>query len=170
MRYAVLAIASALLVATETTVIPYIAIRGVAPDIVMSFVILVGMLAGRGDAVFVGLIAGLFEDGSSGQFLGLFMATRLIVGYIAGTFHRKVFQDWIIVPMILVFLGGFLGGSLHIFLLVSFGVPVVLSGATLRMVMLQAAYSAAMTPVLLRIARWLLDICAKHMRERQRFM
>lgn len=150
MKHFILAVVGGLAVVVETSVAPYVSIHGVKPDIVMVYVVLVGMLGGAKDAGFVGLVAGLLEDVSSGQFLGLFILTRVVTGLAAGLSYEKVFQDRVVVPVVLVFLGGILGGVVHLFLLSSFGVPLSVSPATLRVVLCQAAYSAAIAPLALR--------------------
>lgn len=149
MRHWALGILSVLMVAVETTVIPYISIRGIGPDIVGAFVVLVSMLNGRQDGLFVAVVAGVTEDVSSGQFLGLFTVVRLVIGYLAGASYQRVFQDWAIVPVILVFLAGFIGGCLQVFLLASFGVPFGSYRTVLGAVVFQAAYSALVSPLLM---------------------
>ena len=151
MRYWALAVLSVLMVAFETTVVPYVSIGGIGPDVVGSFVALVSMLNGRPDGLFVAVVAGSMEDMSSGQFLGLFTVVRLVIGYLAGASYQKVCQEWAPVPMILVFLTGFIGGCLQVFLLASFSVPFASYQAALGAVTFQAAYSALLSPVLMRI-------------------
>jgi len=150
MRYWVLAALSVLMVAVETTVIPYISVSGIGPDIVGSFVALVSMLNGRQDGLFVAVAAGFMEDMSSGQFLGLFTVVRLVIGYLAGACYQKVFQEWVLVPMVLVFVTGFVSGCLHVFLLASFGVPFGSYQVVLGAVIFQAAYSALLSLFLMR--------------------
>ncbi|MEW5865477.1 MAG: rod shape-determining protein MreD [Bacillota bacterium] len=149
MKHFILAVIAGLAVVVEASVAPYVSIHGVKPDIVMVYVVLVGMLGGAKDAGFVGFFAGLLEDVSSGQFLGLFILTRVITGLAASLSYEKVFQDRVVVPVALVFLGGVFGGVLHLFLLSSFGVPLSVSPASLRVVLCQAAYSAAIAPLAL---------------------
>ncbi len=151
MRYWALAILSALMVAFETTVIPYISIGGIGPDIIGSLVALVSMLNGRQVGLFVAVVAGLMEDVSSGQFLGLFALVRLAIAYLAGAAYQKVFQEWVLVPMMLVFVTGFVGGCLQVFLLASFGVPFESYRVALSAVVFQAVYSALLSPLVMRI-------------------
>ncbi len=151
MRYWALAILCILMVAIETTIIPYVSIRGIGPDIVGSFVTLVSMLSGRPDGLFVAVVAGVLEDISSGQFLGLFTVVRLVIAYLAGISYQKVFQDWALVPIIFVFAMGFIGGCLQVFLLGSFGVPFESYQIVFGTVVFQAAYSALLAPFLMRI-------------------
>ena len=151
MRYWALAVLCILMVAVETTCVPYISIRGIGPDIVGSLVALVSMINGRPDGLFVAVVAGLLEDMSSGQFLGLFTVVRLVVGYLAGASYQKVFQDWVFVPMILVFIMGLIGGCLQVFLLASFGVPFESYQLVLSAVIFQAVYSALLAPLLMHI-------------------
>ena len=153
MRYWALAILSALMVAFETTVSPYISIGGIGPDIIGSLVALVSMLNGRETGLFVAAAAGLMEDMSSGQFLGFFTLVRLAIAYLAGAAYRKVFQGWLLVPMILVFVSGFVGGCLQVFLLASYGVPFESYRVALTAVVSQAAYSALLSPLVMRITR-----------------
>ncbi|NLG79376.1 MAG: rod shape-determining protein MreD [Firmicutes bacterium] len=166
MRRLLLLCAGTLLVVLETTVVPYVAIQGTKPDLVLILVVLVGLLSGWKDAAFVGLFTGFIEDAWSGQFVGLFMLTRTVVGIGAGFSYARVFQDSVIVPIALVFLGGVVGGVLHSFLLSSFGVPLPLSMASLRMVLGQALYSAVLAPILLKgVTR--LDLYVRRASERR---
>ena len=139
------------MVAVETTVIPYISVGGIGPDIIGSLVALVSMLSGRQVGLFVAIVAGLMEDMSSGQFLGLFTIVRLAIAYLAGAAYQKVFQEWALVPMVLVFVTGFAGGCLQVFLLASFGVPFESYRVALSAVVFQAAYSALLAPLVMRI-------------------
>ncbi len=151
MRGLVLALVGALAVALEASVVPYVSVCGARPDIVLAYVVLIGMLAGTKEAALVGLVVGFFEDASSGQLIGLYMLTRMAVGLAAGLSHKRVFQERVVVPVALVFLGGLFGGAIHLFLLSSFGVPLAASPAALRMVAFQALYSAAIAPLVLRV-------------------
>lgn len=166
MRYLLLLATGALLVVLETSVAPYVVIQGVKPDLVVILVVLVGMLYGWRDAAIVGVVTGFVEDACSGQFLGLFMLTRAIVGIAAGVSYARVFQDRVVVPVALAFLGTVIGGSLHIFLLSSFGAHLPVSIATLRAVFGQALYSAALAPILLGVVTRL-DLYARRMAERR---
>jgi rod shape-determining protein MreD len=151
MRYCALVILSAFMVAVETTVIPYICIGGIGPDVIGTFVALVSMLSGRPIGLFVAVVAGLLEDMSSGQYLGLFTLVRLAIACLAGASYQKVFQEWAVVPIIIVFVTGFVGGCLQVFLLASFGVPFESYRVALSAVVLQAAYSALLSPLVMRI-------------------
>lgn len=167
MKHFILAVVGGLAVVVEMSVAPYVSIRGVKPDLVMVYVVLVGMLSGAKDAGFVGFFTGLLEDASSGQFLGLFVLTRVATGLAAGLSYEKVFQDRVVVPITLVFLGGVFGGVLHLFLLSSFGVPLSVSPATLRVVLAQGAYSAAIAPLALSgVMR--VNLCARRTANRRR--
>ncbi len=151
MRYRALVILSAVMVALETTVIPYISIGGIGPDIVGIFVALVSMLSGRQDGLLVAVVAGFMEDMSSGQFLGLFSVVRLVIAYLAGASYQKVFEEWVLVPIVIVFVTGLAGGCLHVFLLASLGVPFGSYRVALSTVIFQAAYSALLSPLVMSI-------------------
>ncbi|MGE5587453.1 MAG: rod shape-determining protein MreD [Clostridia bacterium] len=166
MRHLLLLLAGAVLVLLEMTVAPHVAIQGVKPDLVLVLVVLVGMFSGWKDAAIIGLGTGFVEDACSGQFLGLFMLTRTVVGVAAGLSYARVFQDRVIVPIVLVVLGGVAGGVLHCFLLSSFGVPLTLSLSTLRTVVGQALYSGALVPVMLKVVTRL-DVYAKRVSRRE---
>ncbi|NLS44451.1 MAG: rod shape-determining protein MreD [Firmicutes bacterium] len=146
MKYWILGAMSVLIVAVGTTVIPHISINSIRPDIVGSFVVLMSMLSGRQDGVFVAVITGFLEDMVSGQYLGLYTVTRLIIAYISGVTYQKVFQDWVLVPIILVFVMGLAGGCIQVFLLASFGMPFGSFWTVLSTVIFQAMYSALLSP------------------------
>ena len=167
MKYWALALLCVLMVAVETTIIPYISIRGIGPDIVGSFVALVSMLGGIPDGLFVAAIAGFLEDMSSAYYVGLFTFVRLAIGYLAGMSHQRVFQDWFVVPVFLVFITGFIGGCLQVFLLSSFGVPFGSYQAAVSAVLCQAVYSALLAPLLMRLT-CRLDAYVQRISERRR--
>ena len=153
MKYWILLILCILMVAFTTTVVPYVTIGGISPDIVGSFVVLVSMLSGRETGLFVAGITGVMEDMISGQFLGLFTFVRLIVAYLAGATYRKVFQEWLVVPMALVFSAGIIGELLQLFFLVSYGVTFRLHQGIIVRIILQATYSSVLSPLILYVVR-----------------
>lgn len=165
MRLFLLICTGVLLIVLEITVSPFVATQGARPDLVCAFVVIAGMLLGWKDAAVVGLVTGFVEDACSGQFLGLFMLTRAVVGMGAGLSYAKLFQDRIVVPVAMVFLGGIVTGLLEGFLLSSFGVPLEFSLAGLRIVLAQAVYSAVLAPVFLKVVTWL-DLSARRASER----
>ncbi|HAV21726.1 MAG: rod shape-determining protein MreD [Bacillota bacterium] len=167
MRYWALGILTVLVVVLETTAIPYISIGGIGPDIVGSLVTLVSMLSGREMGLFVALVGGVLEDVSSGQFLGLFVLVRGVVACLAGMAYQKVFQEWVLVPVILVFGAAVAGGILQVFLLASFGVPFESYRMALSTVVFQAVYSALLSPIVMRIISTL-DAFVSSVLERRR--
>jgi len=166
MRPFLLICAGVLLVVLEITVSPFAAVQGARPDLVCAFVVIVGMLLGWKDAAVVGLVVGFVEDACSGQFLGLFMLVRAVVGMGAGLSYAKVFHDRIVVPVAMVFLGAVATGLMESFLLSSFGVPLGFSLASSRMVLAQAVYSAVLAPVFPKLVTWL-DLSARRASERR---
>ncbi|MCR4401831.1 MAG: rod shape-determining protein MreD [Firmicutes bacterium] len=166
MRNLLLLLAGAVLVLLEMTVVPHIALQGVKPDLVLILVVLVGTYSGWRNAALAGLATGFIEDACSGQFLGLFMLTRTVVGIGAGLSYARVFEDRVIVPTVLVILGGVVGGVLHCFLLSSFGVPMAVSVSAFRMIVGQALYSGLLVPITLRVVARL-DARAKRVLERR---
>ncbi len=154
MKHAMLAAVGVLFVLIEVSVAPYASIRSIRPDIVLAYVVIVGIVAGPVEAGVVGLAAGFVEDACSGQFLGLHMLTRVVVAFASGLAHDLVFQDRTAVPVVGVFLGAIASGVMNLFLLSSFGVRLPVSAAALRMVLCQAFYSAALAPLVsLLVAR-----------------
>ncbi len=79
-----------LLVPLHTTVLPHIALWGVAPDVGLVVAVLIGLLAGELEGLLVGLAIGWLLNIYSAGELWLSLLTKGGAGLLAGVFGRQV--------------------------------------------------------------------------------
>lgn len=77
-----------LLVALQTTLIPFLSVANIIPDILLIWVVYTALQSGQIPATVLGFSAGLFVDLLSGQFLGLSALSKTVVGFAAGYFFN----------------------------------------------------------------------------------
>lgn len=87
----------------QTTLIPYIAISGVQPDLVLMVVIAYAFMGGSLRGSVVGFVSGLLQDLLMGFNLGFSAGAKTIIGYLAGLMQRSVLLDSVFLPAFSVF-------------------------------------------------------------------
>lgn len=85
-----------LLVALQTTLIPFLSVANIVPDILLIWVVYTALQSGRISATILGFCAGLLIDLLSGQFLGLSALCKTVVGFSAGYFYHENKVDFTI--------------------------------------------------------------------------
>lgn len=110
----------------QTTVLHFLQIGGVKPDLLLIIVILAAVMRGKRMGAGLGFIYGLLEDLLVGKYIGLQALTKMLTGYFIGRLERRIFSDNVFVPVVvgalgtlihsvLVFLALFLVGKFHVF-------------------------------------------------------
>lgn len=99
MKIVVYACAIAALVAIHATVLPYVSVWGVKPDIGLVAVCLIGFLAGELEGLVVGLFLGWAMSLFSAADLAASMVAKGSVGFLAGLAGRQMAQ---VTPLVLV--------------------------------------------------------------------
>jgi hypothetical protein len=89
----------AALVAVHTTVLPYVSVWGVKPDIGLVAVCLIGLLSGELEGLIVGLFVGWAMSLFSATDLAASMVAKGSAGFLAGLAGRQVAQ---VTPLVLV--------------------------------------------------------------------
>lgn len=77
------------LLVMQATLIPFIALAGVTPDLLLIFVIVIALREGQIPGTIAGFIIGLIADIVTGDFLGLGALTKTIAGFTAGYFYNE---------------------------------------------------------------------------------
>lgn len=85
-----------LLIALQTTLIPFLSVSNIIPDILLIWVVYTALQSGQITATVLGFCAGLFVDLLSGQFLGLSALCKTVVGFSAGYFFNENKVDFTI--------------------------------------------------------------------------
>lgn len=89
-QYARYAVALILLLVVHTTVIPFISLAGVTPDVLLIFTVVIALREGQIPGTIAGFIIGLMSDIAIGDFLGLGALTKTLAGFTAGYFHNEM--------------------------------------------------------------------------------
>ena len=105
-----------LIVAFQTTLLGYIRIYGVKPNLILVFVICAALLNGKWEGTIVGLISGLVLDIASGAMLGFHALLCMYVGLLAGLIHKYVFRENYIIVVLMTFLISLVYGWVFFFL------------------------------------------------------
>lgn len=124
---------------------------GTVPDLGLWVALGYGLAFGRRDGFWAGALAGLLHDFAIGQHLGVALAVKAGLGWLAGVLEGRVFKENLIILALFGAAGG-AGFELAYGLgLRAAGVPVALA-ATWRQVLAPAAlWSAAGLPVVYRL-------------------
>jgi rod shape-determining protein MreD len=82
----------------QTAVFPHLAVFGLKPDVLMVVVVCWALLYGPAEGFVAGLAAGLVQDLTFGQYIGLFALAKTLVGFGVGVVAGKIFRETIWVP------------------------------------------------------------------------
>lgn len=95
MRYKVITFtASIFLIALiQTTILNYISVFNVKPNLLMIFVIAVALLRGNVEGAVVGFFCGLVQDATSGSIFGLYTLLGMYTGLIIGSVNKRLYRE-----------------------------------------------------------------------------
>ena len=78
-----------LLFIAQMTLIPFISIGGVTPDLLLIWLVLTALRRGQIEATVSGFVVGLLQDIVSTKFLGLAALAKTVAGFVVGYFHNR---------------------------------------------------------------------------------
>jgi len=129
-----------------------LSIGGVGPDLVLTFIICVGVIAGPETGAATGLLCGIFEAGQLGsEGLGALLVSRLVAGLGAGYLGARVFSANIIAPLLCAAVATLMAEGAYFLMS-----PYPLFGAWLRDVLLEAVYNGVAALAVHRGLAWVL--------------
>ncbi|OPY55931.1 MAG: rod shape-determining protein MreD [Pelotomaculum sp. PtaU1.Bin035] len=134
----------------QTTILEYIALYGVKPDLVMLLVIFNGFLLGPREGAFLGFAGGMLEDLFSGSYIGLNALSNMVAGYFAGACGERFYKENTLVVSGVAFVSTAVGLSVNYLLLLYLNIHVPLFHALLRVVVPTALYTALLVPFLFK--------------------
>lgn len=138
-----LLIAVALLL--EQTVLNFLRVAGVKPDLVLLLIVFNGMLKGSREGGYWGFVAGLVQDLAGGYYIGLNALNKLLAGYAAGLVEVRVYKESLLVAAVVVWGASMVSGSATFLLLLVLGVAVTPLDAFLRVVFPLAVYNSLLS-------------------------
>ncbi|MCL6451582.1 MAG: rod shape-determining protein MreD, partial [Acetobacteraceae bacterium] len=137
-----------LAVVLEQGVLPFVAWRGVKPDLTLILAVLAGLVFGSRAGATVGACAGLLQDLHLGRYLGLAATGHMAAGFLAGLAERRLFKENLWVPLLAGGLATVVNEGVTLLLLRLVGTRLAFGPALVRVVLPSALYNALLTPVL----------------------
>ncbi|HEY3314394.1 MAG TPA: rod shape-determining protein MreD [Bacillota bacterium] len=137
----------------QLTVVPFVAVHWVKPDLILVVAILGGLLYGPNYGAVAGLFGGLLEDLFIGHYIGLFGLTRMLAGFLAGLVETRVYREPFLVPMATSFAATLVGETILGLLLKAFGANPSLGKTFTNVILPAAVYNAIIAPIVYRPLR-----------------
>ncbi len=131
----------------QSTVLEFVTVMGVKPDLVMLVVILNGFLLGTRQGAFLGYAAGMVEDLFTGSYIGLNALSKMVAGYLAGAAGRRLYRENTLVATGVTFFSAFIGYIINYILLLFLHIEVLPFYAFLRVILPAAVYTCLLTPL-----------------------
>jgi rod shape-determining protein MreD len=131
----------------QSTVLDYVAILGIKPDLVMLIVVLNGFLLGTREGAFLGYAAGMVEDLFAGSYIGLNALAKMAAGYLAGMAGLRLFRENTLVATGVAFFTTLAGSFINYLLLLYLKVEVLPFYAIVRVIIPVAVYTSLLTPL-----------------------
>lgn len=139
-RYVVIAI---LLLVIQATVVPFIALAGVTPDLLLIYVVIIALRKGQITGTVAGFTIGIATDVVSGDFLGLGALAKTIAGFVAGYFYNELNPEHVLVHYRFLFVIA-VAGLVHSIVYYAFllqGLPVSVTDTLFRYMIGSTVYT-----------------------------
>ncbi len=95
-QYLRYSIATLLLLILQTTIVPFVSIANIVPDIMIVWIVYVAIKLGQIPATIIGFIVGIAIDLVSGHFIGLSALSKTVAGFFSGYFYNENKIDYTI--------------------------------------------------------------------------
>lgn len=92
------------IVLLQSTLINYIAIFNVKPNLVVIFIVSIALLRGNVEGACLGFFAGLTQDMLSGKAVGPFALMGMYTGLIIGSVNRRLYRENFLVCIFFTFI------------------------------------------------------------------
>lgn len=123
-------------------------IYGVKPDLVLLLVIFNALLQGHREGAFMGFFAGLIEDLLIFGWPGLNVLVKMAAGYLAGLGKNSLYQDNLLVVIIISWTVTLAAQMLYYLLLLYMQIQVTPALAMFQVMLPVATYNAILVPLL----------------------
>jgi rod shape-determining protein MreD len=143
-----------LLVVLHTAVFPQLRVFDVAADVLLLAGITAGVAGGPDRGAAVGFVAGLLADCFLQTPFGLSALVYCLVGWGVGSFQTRILHATWWIPMLTAAVASVAGVLLFIALGAVMGQEQLLAWGDVRIMGVTALWSAALSPVVLRVLRW----------------
>jgi rod shape-determining protein MreD len=138
----------ALAIVLQSTLLHWVAVRGVIPDLGLIVLVFVAIRRGSMTAQLSGFASGVVEDVLSLSPLGFHAFIRTVVGFLYGLTEGSIFVDPILMPVILIIIATLLKALISSLLVVFLSIPaagfIVFTGP----LWIELGYNAVLAPFL----------------------
>lgn len=93
-----------LIVLLQTTLLDYIKVYNVKPNLILIFIVSVALLRGNLEGAIIGFSAGLMHDLATGKVLGFYALLGLYLGLIVGSINKRFYRENIFVVIFFTFI------------------------------------------------------------------
>lgn len=97
----------------QTTLLQYISLADVAPNILLVIVVSYAYIKGSNAGMAAGFLCGLLPDMVYGDLIGINSLICLLIGYLAGLAHKIYDSEDVTFPMLIIALADFIYGMLY---------------------------------------------------------
>lgn len=143
MRILVLALLLGLALLLESTVLQFVLVAGVKPDLVLVLVVFYAITNGPREGAFLGFMGGLAQDFLSGYYLGLNALSFTVVGYLVGLGHTRLFKESPFILAGVTFLATMAFEGVKYFLILGLGIAVPPGEALWGLILPLGVYNSA---------------------------
>lgn len=139
----------------QCTVIDYISIGSITPNLPLILCVAMGLMRGRKVGLWTGFFSGLFIDFFYGSLFGFYALIYMYVGFISGYAFRSFYDDDLKVPIFLV------AGTDLLYNLAVYGLQFLLRGRLgfwtyiYRIIIPEIVYTVFLTIIVYRAFYWI---------------
>lgn len=146
MRLYLLLLMLAVALFLQVTLLNFISVFGVKPDLILIIVVFNAFLKGSREGALIGFLGGLFEDLAIGSYIGMNALSAMAVGYLVGLSESKLYKDSSLMVVFLVWLSSFVAQLLNYILLSIMEVYINPGVALFNVIVPTATYTALLVP------------------------
>ncbi len=129
----------------QGSMLTFLNLGGKQPDLLLIVVICFSILWGSRTGAFIGFAGGFLQDILFGRSLGIFALTKMLAGYLSGFTEKNIYKDFVIGPMVIVFVLTFLHEGL-LFILSKEVYQQSLGSVFTQLIVPKALYNFCLTP------------------------
>lgn len=156
-----------LLVLAQTTLVGYIAVLGIKPDLPLIALVYLAHKQGRLGGQTCGFLSGIALDMLSLTPLGFHAFCRTVLGFLFGSTAGKIYVDAVFLPMLLTAVATIAKIMLYAVLRLFFNIQALAGPLWAYGLLLELVYNVLLAPVVINGLNMLYQLFPRHWREFQ---
>ncbi len=129
----------------QSTVMEYIVIYGVKPNLLLVFIVSAALLKGNFEGAVIGFFCGLTQDILGGKVIGFYAMLGLYTGLVVGSLNKRLYRENILVVLFFTFASTVVYEWLVYFLNIFYKAPVDLVFAFKSVILPEAVYNSGIS-------------------------